>query len=91
MTKTECCFFLNPLQHATQLGEQLASSALGLEAPAAWQALWPVPPSSGGTVHDSPVGLKQKDLVHIDADCLKAVHLESQQKENHQQHSLDQK
>lgn len=44
-----------------------------------------MPPSSGGTVQDSPVGLKQEDLVHIDTDRLEAVHLESQEKKSHQQ------
>lgn len=31
---TECCFFLTPLRHATQLGEQLASVTLSMKAPA---------------------------------------------------------
>lgn len=41
--------------------------------------------------HDSPVGLKQEDLINIDADGLQAVHLESQQKEKHQQRPSDHK
>lgn len=87
---TEFCFFLTSLQHASQLTSQLCLELEGPSRQHGWH-FWPVPPSSGGTAQDSPVGLKQEDLVHIDADSLEAVHLESQGRENHQQCPWDHK
>lgn len=75
----DCISACHPIRGSKQL------LCLELERPSkhhGWY-FWSVPPSSGGTAHGSPVGLKQEDLVDIDADCLEAVHLESQEKENH--------